>query len=137
MISFSSIEQFYEEARLGVEFELYNKWYLIEFDDPFCGKGKVRIHLQDDLGGNYLDETRMHEYENLEELVHNYKILERTLAEIICDENGISRNCLPIKQKTPPLFDMHYTNELDIVEYEKLLKKELGQSVKEVMERDK
>lgn len=98
MISFTSIENFYEECTTGVEFEYNQKWYLIEFDDPFHGIGPVRIHLQDEDGKGYFDESRSKEFLNLETLVHNYKIGERTLAEIICDENSISRDVLPVKR---------------------------------------
>ena len=47
MISFKSVENFFEECTTGIEFKYEEKWYLIEFDDPFTGIGRVRIHLQD------------------------------------------------------------------------------------------
>lgn len=97
MITFKSIEDFYKEAETGIEFKLYGKNYLIEFDDPFTGGGKVRMHLEDADGNGYFDKTRQFEYDNLEELVHSYKIDNRSLAEIICDENKIPRSILPIK----------------------------------------
>lgn len=50
MISFTSVENFFEECTTGIEFVYEGKWYLIEFDDPFSGIGKVRIHLQDEDG---------------------------------------------------------------------------------------
>ena len=68
MISFKSVENFFEECTTGIEFKYEEKWHLIEFDD-------------------------------LEALVHSYKIGNRTLAEIICDENNIPRSVLPIKRK--------------------------------------
>ena len=37
-------------------------------------------------------------FDNLEDLVHKYKIGDRTLAEIICDENNIPRTVLPVKR---------------------------------------
>lgn len=98
MIPFTSLENFYEECTTGIEFEYDHKWYLIEFDDPFHGVGTVRIHLQDEDGKVYFDGCRSEEFLNLEDLVHNYKISERTLAEIICDENSISREVLPVKR---------------------------------------
>lgn len=98
MISFSSVENFFEECTTGIEFKYSENWYCIEFDDPFKGVGRVRIHLQDEDGNGYFDERRCTEYQNLEELVHSYKIGDRTLAEIICDENGISRDVLPVKR---------------------------------------
>lgn len=48
MIPFTSVENFFEECTTGIEFAYEGKWYLIEFDDPFSGIGKVRIHLQDE-----------------------------------------------------------------------------------------
>ena len=87
MISFTSVENFFEECTTG-----------IEFDDPFSGIGKVRIHLQDEDGSGYLDDNRCEEFDNLENLVHKYKIGDRTLAEIICDENNIPRTVLPVKR---------------------------------------
>ena len=87
MIPFTSVENFFEECTTG-----------IEFDDPFSGLGTVRNHLQDENGDGYFDERRCSEYPNPEKLVHSYKIGERTLAEIICDENKISRSALPVKR---------------------------------------
>ena len=87
MISFTSVENFFEECTTG-----------IEFDDPFSGIGKVRIHLQDEDGSGYLDDNRCEEFDNLEDLVHKYKIGDRTLAEMICDENNIPRTVLPVKR---------------------------------------
>lgn len=98
MISFTSVENFFEECTTGIEFTYEGKWYLVEFDDPFSGIGKVRIHLQDEDGNGYIDDNRCQEFENLEDLVHSYKIGDRTLAEIICDENNISRSVLPVKR---------------------------------------
>lgn len=98
MISFTSVENFYEECTTGIEFKYNEKWYLIEFDDPFSGIGKVRIHLQNENGDGYFDEKRRAEFDNLEQLVHHYQIGERSLAEIICDENKISRSVLPVKR---------------------------------------
>lgn len=46
-----------------------------------------------------LDNSRCEEFNNLESLVHSYKIKNRTLAEIICDENNIPRSVLPVKRK--------------------------------------
>ena len=99
MISFESVENFFEECTTGIEFKYEEKWYLIEFDDPFTGIGKVRIHLQDENSDNYPDDSRCEEFNNLESLVHSYKIRNRTLAEIICDENNIPRSVLPVKRK--------------------------------------
>lgn len=99
MISFKSVENFFDECTTGIEFKYGNKWYLIEFDDPFTGIGKVRIHLQDEDSDAYTDDNRCEEFENLEILVHSYKIGDRTLAEIICDENNIPRSVLPVKRK--------------------------------------
>lgn len=99
MISFSSVENFYEECTTGIEFQYNGKCYCVEFDDPFRGIGTVRIHLQDKDGNGYFDAERCTEYPNLETLVHNYQIESRTLAEIICDENKISRKVLPIKRE--------------------------------------
>lgn len=98
MISFTSVENFFEECTTGIEFVYEGKWYLIEFDDPFSGIGKVRIHLQDEDSSGYLDDNRCEEFDNLENLVHKYKIGDRTLAEIICDENNIPRTVLPVKR---------------------------------------
>jgi len=98
MISFTSVENFFEECTTGIEFKYNDNWYLIEFDDPFSGIGKVRIHLKDEDDNGYFDESRCSEFIDLETLVHNYKIGERTLAEIICDENNIPRNVLPVKR---------------------------------------
>ena len=56
MISFKSVENFFEECTTGIEFK-YDEWYLIEFDDPFTGIGKVRIHLQDENSDSYLDDS--------------------------------------------------------------------------------
>lgn len=99
MISFKSVENFFEECTTGIEFKYEEKWYLIEFDDPFTGIGKVRIHLQDKDSDSYLDDSRCEEFSDLEALVHSYKIGNRTLAEIICDENNIPRSVLPVKRK--------------------------------------
>ena len=98
MISFTSVENFFKECTTGIEFVYEGKWYLIEFDDPFSGIGKVRIHLQDEDGSGYLDDNRCEEFDNLEDLVHKYKIGDRTLAEVICDENNIPRSVLPVKR---------------------------------------
>lgn len=102
MISFKSVEDFFEECTTGVEFQYAGKWYLIEFNDPFRGLGAVRIHLQDEDSENYFDDTRCQEFPDLETLVHYYRIGERTLAEIICDENGIPRSVLPVKRVLKP-----------------------------------
>lgn len=75
MISFTSVENFFEECTIGIEFVYEGKWYLIEFDDPFSGIGKVRIHLQDEDGCGYLDDNRCEEFENLENLVHKWPAL--------------------------------------------------------------
>ncbi|MBR4006440.1 hypothetical protein [Fibrobacter sp.] len=99
MISFKSVENFFEECTTGIEFKYEEKWYLIEFDDPFTGIGKVRIHQQDENSDSYLDDSRCEEFNDLEALVHSYKIGNRTLAEIICDENNIPRSVLPVKRK--------------------------------------
>ena len=99
MISFKSVENFFEECTTGIEFKYEEKWYLIEFDDTFTGIGRVRIHLQDEDSDGYLDDSRCEEFENLETLVHSYKIGNRTLAEIICDENGIPRSVLPVRRR--------------------------------------
>lgn len=99
MIPFTSIENFYEECTTGIEFKYNEKWYLVEFDDPFKGIGTVRIHLQDDNDNSYTNDNFCFEYCNLETLVHNYKIGDRTLAEIICDENSLPRNKEIIKRK--------------------------------------
>ena len=99
-ISFSSVENFYEEARVGIDFECYGKWYQIDFDDPQFGESRMQISRYDEEKSVY--------YDTLFDLVHNYKIGERTLAEIICDENGISRSVLPVKNTattTRELFD--------------------------------
>ena len=40
MISFKSVENFFEECTTGIEFKYEEKWYLIEFDDPFTGIGR-------------------------------------------------------------------------------------------------
>lgn len=98
MISFTSVENFFEECTTGIEFKYNDNWYCIEFDDPFKGVGKVRIHLQDENGDGYFDPSRCAEYKSLEDLVHTYKIGDRTLAEIICDENNIPRTVLPVKR---------------------------------------
>lgn len=99
MISFTSVENFFEECTTGIEFVYGSKWYCVEFDDPFFGIGTVRIHLRDEDGKGYFDENRCNEYPNLETLVHAYKIGERTLAEIICDENNIPRSVLPVERR--------------------------------------
>lgn len=115
MIPFTSVENFFEECSTGIEFKYNEMWYCVEFDDPFTGVGRVRIHLQDENGDGYFDESRCAEYQNLEELVHSYKIGDRTLAEIICDENGISRSVLPVKRRLEKwqteLFDGGNANE--------------------------
>lgn len=98
MIPFKSVENFYEECTTGIEFQYEGKWYLIEFDNPFTGIGKVRIHLQDDNSDAYTDDNRCREYPNLESLVHAHRIGDRTLAEIICVENRIPREVLPVKR---------------------------------------
>lgn len=121
MITFNSIEDFYKESETGIEFKLYGKNYLIEFDDPFTGGGRVRIHLEDADGNGYFDKTKVCEYSNLEELVHSYKIDNRSLAEVICDENKIPRSVLPIKyfkldftkeMSDPDLSDFNYSETL-------------------------
>lgn len=91
-ISFTSVENFYEEARVGIDFEYNGIWYQIDFDDPKTGKGKMQISKYDEENSTY--------YDSLYDLVHNYKIGDRTLAEIICDENGISRSVLPVKNNS-------------------------------------
>ena len=97
-ICFKSVEDFYEEARVGIDFEYNDIWYSIEFNDPFFGEGDMRIHEQDAPNVfTYFDDSKCVEYHSLFDLVHNYKIGERTLAEIICDENGISRSVLPVE----------------------------------------
>ena len=42
-ISFSSVENFYEESRIGIEFECYGEWYQIDFDDPQFGESRMQI----------------------------------------------------------------------------------------------
>ena len=70
---------------------------MIEFDDPFRGRGRVRIHCEDRQGcQKYFSEDNCKEYPNLETLVHSYEIDGRTLAQIICDDNGIPRSVLPV-----------------------------------------
>ena len=97
MISFSSLENFYEECTTGIEFNYEGYWHLIEFDDPFRGRGRVRIHREDRQGcKKYFSEDKCKEYPNLETLVHSYEIEGRTLAQIICDDNGIPRSVLPV-----------------------------------------
>jgi len=88
-ISFSSVENFYEESRIGIEFECYGEWYQIDFDDPQFGESRMQIAKCGEEKSVY--------YDSLFDLVHNYKIGDRTLAEIICDENGIPRSVLPVK----------------------------------------
>jgi len=34
MISFKSVENFFEECTTGIEFKYEEKWYLIEFEGP-------------------------------------------------------------------------------------------------------
>ncbi len=66
MISFKSVENFFEECTTGIEFKYEEKWYLIEFDDPFTCIGKVRIHLQDENSDSYFDDLRCEEFNDLE-----------------------------------------------------------------------
>ncbi|MCQ2596011.1 MAG: hypothetical protein MJ196_12185 [Treponemataceae bacterium] len=96
-ILYLSVEDFYKDCTTGIEFPYKEHNYLIEFDDPFTGTGVCRIHVNDDdCDTSYFDSTKCMEFNNLEELVHNYKIGLKTLAEIICDDNGISRSVLPV-----------------------------------------
>lgn len=87
-ICFTSVENFYEEARIGIDFEYRGVWYTINFDDPRFGESKMQISRYDEEKSIYFD--------SLFDLVHGYKIEERTLAEIIYDENDIPRSVLPV-----------------------------------------
>lgn len=99
-ICFTSVEDFYREAQKGIDFEYNGTWYQIDFDNPFSGEGKMQISKYNEGKSTY--------YDSLFDLVHNYKIDGRSLAEIICDENGITRSVLPVKNMPstiPNLFD--------------------------------
>lgn len=100
-IPFNSVEDFFDEVSSDYGFEYQNKWYDICFDDPFTALGKVEIYEErkGDTDGDHA--LREEHFDSLDDLVHNFKIGARTLAEIICDENDISRSVLPVKRPRP------------------------------------